>query len=96
MRLHHETQVFSTLLKHFPSYGEYLIATSHEINFITGSGELLSWKNIKFLKLSVCGSFFEGSYTLQQDSYDDWVLINQQPCLLTSFITNKHVNVISQ
>jgi hypothetical protein len=96
MRSQHEVQVFSTVLKNFPNQEEYLIDTSNETDFITASGELLSWKDIRLPKLSACGSFFDGSYTLQKGTYDDWIAINKQPCLLTPFITNNRITVISQ
>lgn len=92
MRATHEIQVFSAVIKDYRMEGEFLIETSAQVCIPYFS---LTWEDINFRKLSTCGSFFDGAYTLQKDTYDDWILINNQSELLTPFITNHQITLIS-
>ncbi|OUL22824.1 hypothetical protein [Nostoc sp. 106C] len=96
MRSQHESQVFSAVIKDCLIQGEYLIESSSKIFSPTGMGEVISWDKISFAKLSVCRSFFDGSYNVQKQTYDNWVLSNNQSCLLTPLIANPQVTLISQ
>ncbi|OUL36686.1 hypothetical protein BV372_06190 [Nostoc sp. T09] len=96
MRSQHEPEVFSAVINDYLSKGEYLIETSSKIFSPTGMGEIISWDKISFAKLSACRSFFDGSYKVHKETYDDWVLSNNQSCLLTPLIANPQVTLISQ
>jgi hypothetical protein len=96
MRSQHETQVLSTLIKGYQMEREYLIETSCSIFSPTGKGEIIAWENMSFAKLSSCRSFFDGVYNVQKATYDDWVLVNNQPYLFTQAIAHPQVKLISQ
>ncbi|GAA6621954.1 hypothetical protein [Scytonema sp. NUACC26] len=91
MRALQEIQVFSAVIKDY-CLEEFLIETSAQVCIPYFS---LAWENMTFHKISACGSFFDGTYTLQKDTYNDWILINTQSDLLTPFITNHQVTLIS-
>jgi len=92
MRLPHELQVFSTVIEYCQMEGQFLLKTSASVCIHHFS---LTWENLNFLKLSACRSCFDGAYTLQKDTYDDWIFINQQSALLTPFISNNQITLIS-
>jgi hypothetical protein len=94
MPLQHETEVFSVLMNRME--GEFLIETSSQIALQDWQGKMILWDNISFPKLSPCGSFFEGSYNLQKDTYDDWVSINNQRCSLASLVDRQVLTLISE
>ncbi|BDA70522.1 hypothetical protein CAL7716_046880 [Calothrix sp. PCC 7716] len=98
MRLQHEIEVLSTVIKDktYGMEGEFLIETSIEIVFKDRERKNFYFDNIFFPKLSPCGSFFQGSYNLQKETYNDWVSINNQRCLLTSLVENHQLTLISE
>jgi hypothetical protein len=98
MRLQHEEKVFSTVIRDrsYSIEGGFLIETSSEVAFQDDQSKIIFWNNINFPKLSPCGSFFQGSYNLQKNTYDDWVLINNQKCSLASWVENHPLTLISE
>ncbi|BDA76235.1 hypothetical protein CAL7716_104010 (plasmid) [Calothrix sp. PCC 7716] len=97
MRLQHEIDVFSAVIKD-KSYGIsgiFLVEASVEIlsqNLL----ENKSFENLNFQKLSTCGSYFTGVYDLQQETYDDWVSINNQTYSLAPWVKNHQLTLISE
>ncbi|MBD2358889.1 hypothetical protein H6G41_30555 [Tolypothrix sp. FACHB-123] len=88
MRSQFETQIISTLIKGQQMGQEYLIETSCSIFSRKGDGEIITWEDISFPKLSKCGSFFDGAYNVSKATYDDWVLMNRERYLLKNAIAN--------
>jgi hypothetical protein len=95
MRSQSETQIISTLIKGHQMEKDYLIETSCSIFSPKGEGDIIAWENISFLKLSKCGSFFDGAYNVPKAAYDDWVLMNRERYLLKNAIAHPQVTLIS-
>lgn len=98
MRSQHEPHIYTAVIKDI-SYGieeEFLIETSIGIKFQNSQEIKDFWQNITFPKLSPSGSYFQGSYSLQKDTYDDWVSINNQRYSLGAWVENNQITLISQ
>ncbi|MBD2214153.1 hypothetical protein H6G27_30440 [Nostoc linckia FACHB-104] len=96
MRSQHEPQVFSAVIQDYSMAGEYLIANSAAIFSPTAKGEVILWDNLKFLQISPCSSFFENAYNVKKETYDDWLVSNHQPSLLTPLLINDQLTFISE
>jgi hypothetical protein len=98
MRLQHEIDVFSAVIKDktYSMEGKFLIETSVEISSQNALGENICFKNLNFPKLSPCRSSFRGVHDLRQDTYDDWVSINNQRYLLAPWVKNHQLTLISK
>jgi hypothetical protein len=98
MRSQHEPEVYTAVIKDISYYmeGNFLIETSLGINFQNSQQIKDYWQNIRFPKRSPSGSDFQGSYSLQKDTYDDWVSINHQRYSLRSWLENHQITLISQ
>ncbi|HAX80216.1 MAG TPA: hypothetical protein DCY88_31360 [Cyanobacteria bacterium UBA11372] len=98
MRSQHEPEVYTAAIKD-KSYGmeeNFLIETSLGINFKNHQEIKKIWQNISFPNLSPSGSSFQGSYSLQKDTYDDWVSINNQRYSLAVWVKHHQITLISQ
>ena len=101
MRSQHEPEVYTAVIKD-RRYGEgmeeggFLIETSLGINFHNNQAITDFWQTISFPKLSPSRDSFQGSYSLQKDTYDDWVSINNQRYSLISWVDDRQITLVSQ
>ncbi|MEH1942343.1 MAG: hypothetical protein V7L01_19305 [Nostoc sp.] len=97
MRSQHEAQVFSAVIKYSRMEGEFLSEISN--NYLITQTSLipdLSWKNLNISEIFIAGMRVMGFPNLRKETYDNWILINNQPSSLTPFITNPQVTLISR
>ncbi|MCF2150761.1 hypothetical protein IQ276_030925 [Desmonostoc muscorum LEGE 12446] len=56
----------------------------------------ISWETLRIPETFIHGMRIVGFPNLQKETYDNWISINNQPSLLTPFITNHQITLISQ
>ncbi len=97
MRSQHEIQVLSAVIKDAGIEGNFLHEMSNDY-LITSTSLVsdLSWENLRLPEKLIHGMKIMGFSNLQKETYDNWLLINHQPSLLTPLITNTHVTLISR
>jgi hypothetical protein len=97
MRSQHESQVFSAVIKYARMEGDFLRKISN--NYVITKTSLmpeLYWENLRLPEILIHGMKIIGFPHLQKDTYENWISINNQPCLLTPFITNPQVTLVSE
>lgn len=95
MRLQHESQVLSAVIKDCGIEGQYLIETSTRIFSPSGKGEFISWDEIN-AKISAYRESYRELFNVKKETYDDWVLINNERYLFTPSLFNHQPILISQ
>ena len=98
MRSQHEPNVYTAAIKDrsYGMEGGFLIETSLGISFKNSQEIEDFWQNIRFPKRSPDRSYFQGSYSLQKDTYDDWVSMNNERYSLVSWLENHQITLIAQ
>ncbi|MEA5600154.1 hypothetical protein [Nostoc sp. UHCC 0252] len=97
MRSQQEPQVFSAVIKYSRMEGEFLREISN--NYLTTQTFLMpdiSWTNLSIPEILIGEMKIIGFPNLRKETYENWILINNQSSLLTPFITNPQVALISQ
>ncbi|MBD2516875.1 hypothetical protein H6G93_17990 [Nostoc sp. FACHB-973] len=56
----------------------------------------ISWENLRIPETFIHGMRIVGFPNLQKETYDNWISINNQPSLLTPFITNTQITLVSE
>lgn len=95
MRSQYEPQIFSAVIQHYGIEGQFLVETSTTIFSPSGKGEIISWDEIN-AKIAAYREFYDGSFNVHKETYDDWISINNQSCLLTPLLCNHKLALISQ
>ncbi|MFN6538577.1 MAG: hypothetical protein RM021_019810 [Nostoc sp. EkiNYC01] len=96
MRSQHESQVFSAVIKHSISQEDFLCEMSNSYLITkTSLKPDISWENLRIPEILIDGMRIVGFPNLQKETYDNWISINNQPSLLTPFITNHQITLIS-
>ncbi|WP_235116131.1 hypothetical protein [Desmonostoc muscorum] len=97
MRSQHESQVFSAVIKHSITEGDFLCEMSNSYLITkTSLKPDISWETLRIPETFIHGMRIVGFPNLQKETYDNWISINNQPSLLTPFITNHQITLISQ
>ncbi|MBX9259092.1 hypothetical protein H1Q63_35100 [Desmonostoc muscorum CCALA 125] len=56
----------------------------------------ISWETLRIPETFIHGMRIVGFPNLQKETYDNWISINNQPSLLTPFITNTQITLVSE
>lgn len=94
MRSQHEPEVYNAAIKGMER--GFFIETSLGISFPSNPQIKDIWQNISFSKLSPSGSSFQDSYSLQKDTYDNWISTNNQRYSLGSWLEDRKITLIYQ
>ncbi|WP_193195489.1 hypothetical protein [Nostoc sp. MG11] len=95
MRSQYEPQIFSAVIKYFDMEGEFLYEISNNVITETSLNQI-SWENLQIPEIIVSGMRINGFPNLKKETYENWILSNNQPYLLTPYIKNQQVTLISQ
>ncbi|MBD2612409.1 MAG: hypothetical protein RMY62_000480 [Nostoc sp. ZfuVER08] len=97
MRSQSESQVLAAVIKHSMRKEDFLVQTSN-IYLITQTSLKpdISWEFLRIPEMFIYGMRIVGFPELQKKTYDNWISINNQPCLLTQFLTNPQITLISE
>ncbi|MBW4673902.1 MAG: hypothetical protein KME52_07705 [Desmonostoc geniculatum HA4340-LM1] len=97
MRSQHESQVFSAVIKHSITQEDFLCEMSNSYLITkTSLKPDISWENLRIPETFIHGMRIVGFPNLQKETYDNWISINNQPSLLTPFITNHQITLVSE
>ncbi|MFN6570980.1 hypothetical protein [Dendronalium sp. ChiSLP03b] len=96
MRSQHEPQVFSAVIKHSQMEGEFLHEMSNNYLINKTSLKDITWENLCIPEMLIYGMRITGFPSLQKETYENWISMNNQTYLLTPFITNPQVTLISE
>jgi hypothetical protein len=97
MRSPYEPQIFAAVIKHANIEGEFLREISN--NYVMTTTSLipdLSWENLRIPERLIQGMKIRGFPNLRQETYDNWISINNESFLLTPLIINPQVTLISE
>jgi len=75
---------------------DFLVETSN--SYLITSTSLkpdISWEFLRIPEILIHGMSIIGFPNLKKETYDDWISINNQPCLFTPFLTNPQTTLIS-
>ncbi|WP_414569142.1 hypothetical protein [Nostoc sp. CCY 9925] len=96
MRSPFESQVISAVINHSMRKEDFLVDMSN--SYLITSTSLkpdISWEFLRIPEILIHGMSIIGFPNLKKETYDDWISINNQPCLLTPFLTNPQIALIS-
>ncbi|RCJ21675.1 hypothetical protein A6S26_23155 [Nostoc sp. ATCC 43529] len=97
MRSPYESQVLSAVIKHSMRKEDFLVDMSNSYLITqTSLKPDISWEFLRIPEIFIHGMRIVGFPNLQKETYDDWISINNQPCLLTPFLTNPQTTLISE
>ncbi|MBD2476630.1 MULTISPECIES: hypothetical protein [Nostocaceae] len=95
MRSQHETEIFATLIENYSIAGEYLLEESGSVITKTSLKDI-TWENLRIKETEMYGMRILGFPELQKDTFDNWISVNTQPSLLSLWINNPKVNLLSR
>ncbi|MFN6562095.1 MAG: hypothetical protein RMY28_020200 [Nostoc sp. ChiSLP01] len=97
MRSPYESQVLSAVIKHSMRKEDFLVEMSNSYLITqTSLKPDISWEFLRIPEIFIHGIRIVGFPNLQKETYNDWISINNQPCLLTQFLTNPQITLISE
>ncbi|BAY74658.1 hypothetical protein NIES25_10720 [Nostoc linckia NIES-25] len=97
MRSPSESQVLSAVINHSMKKEDFLVEMSNSYLITkTSLKPDISWEFLRIPEIFIHGMRIVGFANLQKDTYEDWISINNQPCLLTQFLTNPQITLISE
>jgi hypothetical protein len=97
MRSLYEPQIFAAVIKYSNIEGEFLREISN--NYVMTTTSLIpdfSWENLRIPERLIQGMRIRGFPNLRQETYDNWISINNESFLLTPLIKNPQVTLISE
>ncbi|MBD6619625.1 hypothetical protein FNW02_28345 [Komarekiella sp. 'clone 1'] len=95
MRSQYEPQIFSAVIKYFDVEEEFLCEISNKVIIETSLNQI-SWENLQIPEIIVSGMKINGFPNLKKETYKNFILSNNQPYLLTPYIKNQQVTLISK